>query len=61
MGIPRERLEPRLTGDPDTVAEQAQAFADIGIQGLTIVVPDTHELETIALAGRTLSKIFPAP
>ena len=47
-----------MTGDPDTVAEQAQAYADIGIQGLTIVVPDVHDLETIALAGRTLSPVF---
>ena len=43
-----------MTGDPDAVAEQAQAYADVGIQGLTIVVPDAHDLETVALAGRTL-------
>ncbi len=58
MGIPRDRLETAMKGDPESVAEQAQAYADIGIQGLTIVVPDAHDLETIALAGRTLGAVF---
>jgi alkanesulfonate monooxygenase SsuD/methylene tetrahydromethanopterin reductase-like flavin-dependent oxidoreductase (luciferase family) len=57
-GVPRERLEAAMTGDPDTVAEKAQAYADVGIQGLTIVLPDLHDLETVALAGRTLGPVF---
>ena len=47
-----------MTGDPDTIAERAHAYADVGIQGLTIVIPDVHDLETVALAGRTLSAVF---
>ena len=50
--MPRERLEAMFLGDPDSIAEQAQAFADIGIEGLTITLPDTYDLETIALAGK---------
>jgi F420-dependent oxidoreductase-like protein len=57
-GMPRERVESALMGDPDEVAEQAQAYADVGIEGLTITLPDTYDLETIALAGRSLSKVF---
>ena len=57
-GIPRERLETMLLGDPDSIAEQAQAYADVGIQGLTITLPDTYDLETIALAGRALGPVF---
>lgn len=57
-GIPRERLEAAMSGDPDTIAERAQAYADVGIQGLTIVLPDVHDLETVALAGRTLGPMF---
>jgi alkanesulfonate monooxygenase SsuD/methylene tetrahydromethanopterin reductase-like flavin-dependent oxidoreductase (luciferase family) len=57
-GVPRERLEAAMTGDPDAVAEKAQAYADVGIQGLTIVLPDLHDLETVALAGRTLGPVF---
>ena len=58
LGIPRERLATAMAGDPATIAEQAQAYADIGIQGLTIVLPDAHDLETVALAGRTLGPVF---
>ena len=58
IGVPRDRLATAMKGDPDAVAEQAQAYADIGIQGLTIVVPDVHDLETVALAGRALGPVF---
>jgi alkanesulfonate monooxygenase SsuD/methylene tetrahydromethanopterin reductase-like flavin-dependent oxidoreductase (luciferase family) len=47
-----------MLGDPDSIAEQAQAYADIGIQGLTIVLPDVHDLESVALAGRALGAVF---
>jgi F420-dependent oxidoreductase-like protein len=58
-GIPEERIRTAvIAGDPDTIAERAQAFADAGIEGLTIVVPDVHDLETVALAGATLSPLF---
>jgi F420-dependent oxidoreductase-like protein len=57
-GAPRERLESMFLGDPDAIAEQAQAYADIGIEGLTITLPDVYDLETVALAGRTLSTVF---
>jgi F420-dependent oxidoreductase-like protein len=57
-GVPRERLASAIKGDPVAVAEQAQAYADIGIQGLTIVLPDVHDLETVALAGRALGPVF---
>jgi F420-dependent oxidoreductase-like protein len=49
-----------LAGDPDSVAEQAAAFRDAGIEGLTISLPDVHDLETLALAGRTLAPVFGA-
>jgi F420-dependent oxidoreductase-like protein len=58
-GIPEERLNTMvLAGDPDGVAEQAAAFADAGIEGLTLTIPDVHDLETVALAGRTLGPVF---
>ena len=55
---PQDRLATAMTGDPDTVAEQAAAYADAGIEGLTVVLPDAHDLETVALAGRTLGPVF---
>ena len=57
-GVPRARLEAAMIGDADSIAEQAQAYADIGIQGLTITLPDVHDLETIALAGGALGPVF---
>jgi F420-dependent oxidoreductase-like protein len=60
-GVPRDRLEASMLGDPDTIGEQAQAYADIGIQGFTITLPDTHDLESVALAGQTLSAVFGQP
>jgi F420-dependent oxidoreductase-like protein len=57
-GVPRERVEATFAGDPDTVAERAQAFKDAGIEGLTFSMPEVHDLEAVALAGRTLSAVF---
>src|SRR3954447_7203844 len=57
-GIPRERVEATFVGDPDTVGERAQAFKDVGVQGLTFSMPDVHDLESSDLAGRTLSAVF---
>src|SRR4051812_20794389 len=57
-GQPPERLDTMLLGAPDTIAEAAAAYKEIGIQGLTITLPDTWDLETIALTGRTLSAVF---
>jgi alkanesulfonate monooxygenase SsuD/methylene tetrahydromethanopterin reductase-like flavin-dependent oxidoreductase (luciferase family) len=56
--VPRERIEATFAGDPDTVAERAQAFKDVGIEGLTFSMPEVHDLEAVALAGRTLSAVF---
>jgi alkanesulfonate monooxygenase SsuD/methylene tetrahydromethanopterin reductase-like flavin-dependent oxidoreductase (luciferase family) len=49
-----------MAGDPDGVAEQAAAFIHAGIEGLTLTIPDVHDLETVALAGRTLGPVFAA-
>jgi F420-dependent oxidoreductase-like protein len=57
-GAPEDRLASVLSGDPDEVAEQAQAFASAGIEGLTISIPDVHDLEAVALAGRALGPVF---
>jgi F420-dependent oxidoreductase-like protein len=57
-GVPQERLETMLLGEPDAVAEAAAAYKDAGIQGMTVTLPDTWDLETIALTGKTLSAVF---
>ena len=59
-GVPEERLASVIVGDPDTVGERAQAMADVGIEGMTISLPDVHDLESIELAGRALGPVFAA-
>jgi F420-dependent oxidoreductase-like protein len=46
-----------LVGTPDTVAEQARAYLDAGLEGLFFNMPDVYDLETVALAGKTLSSV----
>jgi alkanesulfonate monooxygenase SsuD/methylene tetrahydromethanopterin reductase-like flavin-dependent oxidoreductase (luciferase family) len=54
--LPEERLRAVLTlGDPDEVGEQAQALLDAGLDGLIFHLPDPYDLETVSLAGETLS------
>lgn len=59
-GVPEERLASAIVGDPDTVGERAQALADVGIEGMTISLPDVHDLEAVELAGRALGPVFAA-
>jgi F420-dependent oxidoreductase-like protein len=58
MGVSEDRLEQVMAGDPDEVAEQAAAYRDAGIEGLTFMVPDVHDLESVELAGKALGPIF---
>ena len=56
--IGRERIAATgFVGDPGEVAEQAQAYIDAGMDGLTFSMPEVHDLEQLALAGETLSEV----
>jgi F420-dependent oxidoreductase-like protein len=59
-GIPEDRLAAVMVGDPDSIAEQASAFIDAGIEGLTLTIPDVHDLEAVELVGKTLGPVFAA-
>ena len=51
--VPAERVAAMvLAGDPDGVGEQVAAFLDAGLDGLIVNMPDVHDLESVALAGR---------
>ena len=52
---PERARQSFITGDPDSVLEQVDAFLDAGLDGLLISLPDAHDLEPVELAGRTLS------
>jgi F420-dependent oxidoreductase-like protein len=59
-GLMTEEREPHvaLIGDPDTIAGQASALMDAGLEGLTVSVPDVHDLELLALLGETLAPML---
>ena len=58
-GLSEERVRGwAMVGDPDGIAEQTQAFLDVGIEGLTLSIPDVHDLETVALVGETLGPLL---
>jgi len=46
-----------FVGDPDEVGEQVQAYLDAGLDGVTVSMPDVHDLESVALAGETLGAV----
>jgi F420-dependent oxidoreductase-like protein len=59
--MPEERLRGvTAVGDPAEVAEQAQALLDAGLDGLIFSIADVHDLESVALAGETLSGVLAA-
>jgi F420-dependent oxidoreductase-like protein len=49
-----------IAGDPDGLAEEAQAILDAGVEGLTVRMPDAHDPESVALVGRALSPLIGA-
>lgn len=61
MGASEDRVRMALAGDPDTVGERAQALVDAGAEGYGLSMPFVHDLESLELAGRTLSAVFGAP
>jgi F420-dependent oxidoreductase-like protein len=60
-GMPEDtRRALAIVGEPDELAEQAQAFLDAGVDGLTVRLPDAHDVESVALVGRALSPLVGA-
>jgi F420-dependent oxidoreductase-like protein len=59
-GLPANRAQTMLVGDPDGVAEQAAGFLEAGIEGMTVSMPDVHDPEALELAGRALGPVFAA-
>jgi len=47
-----------FVGEPSEVAEQVQAYLDAGLDGITITIPDVHDIETVKLAGDTLGAVI---
>ena len=47
-----------FVGDPGEVAAQVQEYLDAGLNGITITMPDVHDIESVKLAGETLGAVI---
>ena len=47
-----------IIGDLDTVGEQLQAYKDAGLDGMVTSLIDITDLDSIALAGEALRRVF---
>jgi alkanesulfonate monooxygenase SsuD/methylene tetrahydromethanopterin reductase-like flavin-dependent oxidoreductase (luciferase family) len=50
-----------FVGAPERVAEHVQEFLDAGLDGITLSIPDVHDLEVVRLAGETISPVVGSP
>jgi F420-dependent oxidoreductase-like protein len=60
-GLDERRRSMAFAGDADGIAEQAQALVDAGIEGITISLPDVHDVEKVALAGQAIAPVVGTP
>jgi F420-dependent oxidoreductase-like protein len=60
FGGNQEAMDTVVTvGDPDTVLDKAASLLDAGLDGLIFNLPDADDLDTVVLAGQTLSRGLP--
>ena len=59
-GLPERRIASTTAGTPEQILERAQAFRDVGIEGVTFSMADVHDLDAVTLAGETLAPMFAA-
>jgi F420-dependent oxidoreductase-like protein len=59
-GFPERRIAGTTVGTPERILEHAQAYRDVGVEGLTLSLPDVESPEAIMLAGETLAPVFNA-
>lgn len=57
-GLPEQRIAGTTAGTPEQISEHAQAFRDVGIEGVTFTMADVHDLDAVTLAGKTLAPMF---
>ena len=60
IGIAESRIAAAPTGTPEQILELAHAYREVGVEGVTLSLPDVHDPEAILLAGETLAPVFNA-
>jgi F420-dependent oxidoreductase-like protein len=59
--IDERRRAMAFVGGPERIAEQVQELLDAGLDGITISIPDVHDLEVVRLAGETIGPVVGTP
>jgi alkanesulfonate monooxygenase SsuD/methylene tetrahydromethanopterin reductase-like flavin-dependent oxidoreductase (luciferase family) len=57
-GVRQQLQTLMIIGDADAVGEQVQAFLDAGLDGMISNIPDSGDLEAVALAGSILRPLL---
>jgi F420-dependent oxidoreductase-like protein len=60
-GLDERRLAMVIAGGPERVGEQVHELLDAGVEGLTISLPDVHDLDVVRLAGETIGPLVGSP
>jgi F420-dependent oxidoreductase-like protein len=60
-GVAEPVLARAITGGPERVAEQVRTLVEAGVEGLTVTMPDAHDLDAVRLAGETIGPLLGAP
>ncbi len=56
--MPPQRAEMTLAADPDTIGEHATSLKEAGIEGIITTISDVFDLESVALYGEVLGRVF---
>ena len=59
-GFPESRIAGTTAGTPEQILQRAQAYRDVGVEGVTLSLPDVENPEAIMLVGETLAPVFNA-
>ena len=56
-GLDERRAAMSFVGGPERIAEQTQELLDAGIEGITVTMPDFHDLDAVRLVGETIGPL----
>jgi alkanesulfonate monooxygenase SsuD/methylene tetrahydromethanopterin reductase-like flavin-dependent oxidoreductase (luciferase family) len=61
VGLDERRRAMAFVGGPERIREQIQELLDVGIEGVTISIPDVHDLDVVRMAGETIGPVVGSP
>ena len=60
-GLPERLASMALVGGPERIGAGVQELLDAGVEGLTVVLSDVHDLEKVRLTGETIGPLLGSP